>query len=451
MSDLKSNNILADKGWALMEEQLDIVMPAKKPKRRYLFFLFPFIGVLAIASLWLFIDKNNNPNDLKENTNTIENTIQLAEIIESENKLYKPHLLPSEANQNGNIESKGIVSSNKIEQQHYQNAKSKNVKQKTENSITLKHEKENIESIAISKPQEKVLISKEVYLTTEQDNLVEEYGHELLPMVLPLMSKDISLSFDENRKESNKPLQIRPYKPNRNSIGIKSGIHMGSKIPISGAELGLSWGYKIGRRGSISTGASYKYINYKEETARAIQLGSGVEKAYEVNGGWLSTDDEAFELPDQFVIIPLTVSYKITNRISVYAGPSFSVGIPISLGEKIGLADASAPVLDGGNGLSIEELFEEKNSRIQDFGDFTFIKNQLLINAGIQYQFNRYWSIDLGFTTALEKGRSYTGLKLSDPDFSTDFVTQAEVSPYLDKLLPTWYGSISISRSILSF
>ena len=153
-------------------------------------------------------------------------------------------VLPSEAIQNGNIESKGIVSSNKIEQQHYQNAKSKNVKQKTENSITLKHETENIESIAISKPQETVLISKEVYPTTEQDNLVEEYRHELFPMVLPLMSKDISLSFDENRKESNKPLQIRPYKPNRNSIGIKSGIHMGSKIPISGAELGLSWGYK---------------------------------------------------------------------------------------------------------------------------------------------------------------------------------------------------------------
>lgn len=451
MSDLKSNNNLADQGWALMEEQLNKAMPVKKPKRRYLFFLLPFVGILALASYWLIPDWKANQDDLKIDSNNIEVSKQFAENSKDEIELFEANSLVNEVIENDNVETKETLAPNSVKNKNNDNLKSKQIIKGIEQLEERKFEQKDFitTSTPIFQEEETVSVVSSMPITNVKTC---EHNHVDIQIVSPLTSLDFTSILLENQDVSINPTQIPPYKPKRNTIGLKGGMQMGSEIPFSGAELGITYSHKIGRRWSINTGASFDYINHKNETARAVQLGSGNIKEYEVNSGWLSTsNDEAFELPDQFFTIPLTVNYKVFDKLSVYAGPSFSFGVPTSLREKIGLKGASADPDIGNNGIPIEDLFNEKNSQTQDFGDFTFKKNLLLLNAGIQYNFNNNWSVDLGFTTTIEKGRSYNGLKLTDPDFSADLVTQAEVSPYLEKLLPKWYGSISISRRIISF
>jgi hypothetical protein len=327
--------------WSKLEERLDIEMPVKKKRRRFIVFWFLFAGLLASTAYWRF-DGNSNSTENYANNTSID--IKQTAIAPNENK----------KNENVNIKDKKVIkdhTDNIVKEKEpntiiissitntqviktkpvFQNKKAKNgtsltpslkeqVSEVYENDKTVNKEisdekKSGFDITIENKPN----FIKETFNISEKDTATNT---DLLKLA---NVADISKDTASNIVNNSKPFQKKSG-TSRFSFTAVSGVNVNSvqlnKPSKPGYDYGLLVGYKISPKIEIKTGVllAKKYFTTTGENiffdSAKLNLPSYNTISLEKATGYC-----------RFIEVPVMLYYQFSakKKTSFYTSGGFSI------------------------------------------------------------------------------------------------------------------------------
>lgn len=383
--------------WSKLEERLDIEMPVKKRRRKFIVFWFLFAGLLAGTAYWGFDINSDSKKNYSDKTpvDTKQMVTVPAEHRENENvkmqdvKVIKDYI----DNSPKDTESKSIIiSSSPQTQTVYTNPSpgKKNQKNRTSLTTPLKEQvtvvDENNKAFSKEISDENISMSDMAIinksdLDTERFNVPEETTLPNTELVkeenIAEIVKDTAGSISNNPKPNAK-------KPNasRFSFTAVSGVNLNSvqlnKPSKPGYDYGLLLGYRISSKIEIRSGILFS------------------KKFFTASGKDISFDSAKLSLPSytsikledatgycRFLEIPILLYYNFPskNKTSFYTTAGFSV-------NKMRMENVHYKFVADGN-TAIERSHSSAYHNNNDFS--TSITSSF--SVGIKQQINKSWNI----------------------------------------------------------
>lgn len=383
--------------WKKLEEKLDIEMPVKKKRRRFIMFWFLFAGLLAGTAYWAF---DGNFNSKKNYTNKVsadtkQNIIIPVESGENENVTLQDEKVIKDYIDNSpkNTEPKSIIiSSSPQTQTVYTNPspRKKNPKNRTSLTTPLKRQVSVVEgnNKAVSKEISEENLSMPDIAIKHKSNLDIERITIPEKITLPNTEllkeesvadvvKDTAGSISNNPKPNVK-------KPNvsRFSFTAVSGVNLNSvqlnKPSKPGYDYGLLLGYRISSKIEIRSGILFS------------------KKFFTASGKDISFDSAKLSLPSytsikledatgycRFLEIPVMLYYNFLskNKTSFYTAAGFSI-------NKMRMENVHYKFVADGSTV-IERSHSNAYHNSNDYS--TSITSNF--SVGIKQQINKSWNI----------------------------------------------------------
>jgi hypothetical protein len=385
--------------WGKLEEKLDIEMPVKKKRRRFIVFWFLFAGLLAGTAYWVFDGnfnaKKNYANQVSADTN--QNNIATAESGKTENVTLQEEKVIKDYNADSPKNAKpqsGTISSLSQTQTIYTNpyAEKKNFKNKISLIAPLKEQLSIVDrdSKAISKEiydedlsMSDIAIKNKSSLALEPINIPEKTtlpNTDLLKEDIATIVKDSAGSITNNPKPTVKKSNVSRF-----AFTAVSGVNLNSvqlnKLSKPGYDYGLLVGYKISPKIEIRAGMIFS------------------KKFFTASGKNMSFDSAKLNLPSytsinledatgycRFLEIPVMLYYNFPskNKTSFYTAAGFSI-------NKMRMESVHYKFVADGSTV-IERSHSSAYHNSNDFS--TSITSNF--SVGIKQQINKSWNISFG-------------------------------------------------------
>ncbi len=383
--------------WSKLEERLDIEMPVKKRRRKFIVFWFLFAGLLAGTAYWGFHGNFNSKENYANQTptDTKQNVIAPAENRENENvkmqdvKVIKDYI----DNSPKNTESKSrIISSLSQTQTSYTTPSPEKKNTKNRTSLTTPSKEQENEVGGNAKAFDKkisneklsgsdIAVENKLNLDTEGINVPEK---TTLPNTELVKEEEIA----EIEKDTASIITNNP-KPNRGKPNISrfsftaiGGININSIQLNKPSKPGYDYGLLVGYRFSPK-----------------IEIRSGIlisKKFFTASGKDISFDSAKLSLPSytsikledatgycRFLEIPVMLYYNFSskNKTSFYTAAGFSI-------NKMRMENVHYKFVADGN-TAIERSHSSAYHNNNDFS--TSITSNF--SVGIKQQINKSWNI----------------------------------------------------------
>ncbi|MBY0479584.1 MAG: porin family protein [Chitinophagaceae bacterium] len=382
--------------WNKLEEKLDIEMPIKKKRRRFIVFWLLFTGLLAGSAYWGFdVNFNSKKNYTNVSADTKQNIIIPAESGKNENvnlqdeKVIKDYI----DNSPKDTEPKStIISSLAQTQTIYSNPSPEKRNSKNRTSLTTSRKEqvsvvgENAKAVSNEISNEKISRSDIVFenksnLATDTMNVLKKTSFPNTDLLkeenIANIVKDTANSITNNPKSNVK-------KPNvsRFSFTAVSGVNLNSVQLNKPSKLGYEYGLLVG----------YKF-------SPKIEIRSGIlfsKKFFTTSGKNISFDSAKLNLPSytsinledatgycRFLEIPVILYYNFPskNKTSFYTAAGFSI-------NKMRMESVHYKFVADGSTV-IERSHSRAYHNSNDFS--TSITSNFSI--GIKQHINKSWNI----------------------------------------------------------
>lgn len=337
-------------GWQQLEKKLDIELPVKKKRRRFVSIWFLFT-VLFIGSFYVIYDGSYNGKKGKyiiAESTTKENSVQKNLPLPYSNKKDSRDNLKVNANQANQIIARNVVNESRVNTKDYTFSGQPNTKSPLNFNNAAKRSKAvnpRLNKLTVKSPKEELLIEE-----TENENLTND--HTISAITQNLQDKIVTASSSaENATVTDFKKNIKPAenislkkdsanntisttkknkkesKSNRSfTITVVAGTNINSvhlnKYSKPGFDYGLLAGYRISPKIEIRTGLIFS------------------RKYFTATGNNMSFDSAKLNLPSyssinledatgycRFVEVPVMLYYHFSSKskTSFYAGAGFSI------------------------------------------------------------------------------------------------------------------------------
>jgi hypothetical protein len=385
--------------WNKLEEKLDIEMPVKKKRRRFIVFWLLFTGLLAGTAYWGFNGNYNTKKYYSDKTpaDTKQNVIVPDESKNNESvKLQDEHIVKDNTDKllKDTEPNSSMIPALSNPQTIYTKKVSVNNSRKSSISVTTPLMEQGNEAVGNAKVFEKeisnerisgsdIAVENKLNLDTE-GNIVPEKTtlsntDVLKDKDIAAIVKDTANSITNNPKPNAKKLNISRF-----SFTAVSGVNLNSVQLNKPSKLGYEYGLLVGYRFSPK-----------------IEIRSGIlfsKKFFTTSGKDISFDSAKLNLPSytsinledatgycRFLEIPVMLYYNLPskNKTSFYTAVGFSI-------NKMRMENVHYKFVADGSTV-IERTHSSAYHNSNDFS--TSITSNF--SVGIKQQINRNWNISL--------------------------------------------------------